>query len=224
MHTLNTADEELTIRTFAGMLSEQLSQYGRFLQLMENGRRRKEQQRQEEERRERQLELEREQHEQQQREDELRFQERQTRNRESSIYEDDMDNRDGGNDDVGDGSGRKRARLTDLTVNAEDEELAGRIVYRYHDANGGNHWVVRYTKTIGSAGKKYTKARRCKRCGGHTCCFCYQCNIPLCYCISAERTNGITHERKCFKDHIKEHVRKSNRIGNNDTVSELVID
>ena len=119
----------------------------------------------------------------------------------------------------------KRARIArSASTDSEDVE-EDRIIYRFHDTLGHDHWVVRYPKTIGRSGKRYTKARRCITCSKHTCCYCFQCNIPLCYCISrGEAGNGSRHERECFKHHIKEHARKSRRITNENvsTVSELV--
>ena len=114
---------------------------------------------------------------------------------------------------------------SDTSFEMEEEEVTeDRIAYRYHDPLGNDHWVVRYPKTVGKkSGKRYTIARRCSRCRRHTCCYCMQCNIPLCYCISNEGIgNGPNHERDCFREHIRENARRSARLESECTVSELV--
>ena len=92
----------------------------------------------------------------------------------------------------------------------------GVIIKKFHDTEGSKHWVAQYGKTVScKTGKKYTKARKCAKCGKHTCCFCYQCGVPLCYSI-----NRNSHDHMCFKNHVREHVRKSVRLGDDD--SELI--
>ena len=123
------------------------------------------------------------------------------------------------------GSG-KRQRLNDDNDTVFDFNMDvtnDRIVYRYHDRLGNNHWVVRFPKTTGRSGKRYTMARKCSKCGKHTCCYCLQCNIPLCYCIGHEGL-GSNNDRQCFTQHIREHVRRSMRIEDENTVSELIND
>ena len=114
---------------------------------------------------------------------------------------------------------------SDTSFEMEEEEVTeDRIAYRYHDPLGNDHWVVRYPKTVGKKSRKrYTMARRCSRCKKHTCCYCMQCNIPLCYCISNEGIgNGPNDERDCFREHIRENARRSARLESECTVSELV--
>ena len=100
----------------------------------------------------------------------------------------------------------------------EDPIDIGMIIKKYHDIIGTKHWVAKYSKTVSPrSGKRYTMARKCSACGKHTCCFCYQCGVPLCFSIN---NIGATHSRKCFTDHVKEHCRKSTRLTQDD--SELI--
>ena len=97
-----------------------------------------------------------------------------------------------------------------------NESIEDRILHRYHDALNNPHWVVRYEKKRSRTGKRHTKARRCKLCKGFTCCYCLQCKHPFCYSIRG-------HGRECFKEHIKQHVRRSIRVEDQASpVSELV--
>ena len=112
--------------------------------------------------------------------------------------------------------------IQDATFDTDDDDTNSRIIYRFHDRLGNDHWVVRYPKRVGRTGKRYTMARRCTTCKKHTCCYCLQCNTPLCYCIKNEGKDSA-HDRQCFKKYIQEHVRRTDRLDSNELVSELVV-
>ena len=89
----------------------------------------------------------------------------------------------------------------------EDTIDIGMIIKKYHNVISTKHWVAKYGKTVSPrSGKRYTMARKCSACGKHTCCFCYQCGIPLCFSIN---NIGSQHSRKCFVHHVREHCIKS---------------
>ena len=105
------------------------------------------------------------------------------------------------------------------TVDDEEMISIGQIMKKYHDVVGNKHWVARYGKTVSQrSGKRYTMARKCNTCGKHTCCFCYQCGIPLCFSINS---SGPSHGRNCFIEHVKQHFKKTERLVQNES-SELV--
>ena len=106
----------------------------------------------------------------------------------------------------------------DMAIDNGEPIDIGQIVKKYHDGLDNKHWVAKYPKTTSPrSGKRYTKARRCSVCGKHTCCFCYQCNVPLCFSVlDGERQHG----RNCFLEHVRSFTRKS--ICLQEDVSELV--
>ena len=89
-----------------------------------------------------------------------------------------------------------------LKSNNDDSIEIGVIRAKFYDSSGCDHWVAQYPKTIGKSGKKYTMARKCSSCGKSTCCFCLQCNVPLCYPIN-NHGSKLTHGRDCFESHIQ---------------------
>lgn len=102
--------------------------------------------------------------------------------------------------------------------NDGDDIEINTIIKRFHDTLGSKHWVAKYPTVQNQRTlKRYTKARRCSTCGKSTCCFCYQCGIPLCYSISQGQPK---HTHECFVEHVKEHVRKTTGLNMQD--SELV--
>ena len=92
--------------------------------------------------------------------------------------------------------------------NSSDDIDIGVIHAKFHDPIGCKHWVAQYPMTVGRSGKRYTMARKCSLCMKNTCCFCYQCEVPLCYPIGPTGARA-SHNRQCFKEHVKDHSRKS---------------
>ena len=199
---------DLSIRMFAGIVSEQLSLLGRFLSLrarihcqQEIGQK--------------QLDLQRQLIQVEQDEDDT----------DDDITAGESDRKRKSSYGYSERNAKRvRSPSIDMVFDGADAEITDdRIVYRFHDSLGNDHWVAQFPKTVGSSGKRYTMARKCSKCMKHTCCYCLQCNIPLCYCISGGGSgNGGKHERDCFKQHIRDHARRSQRLDKEHTVSELI--